>query len=89
MIWEKGENAVGYSNKSWACPFFSWDEKRKVHCEGGGAGFSDKGTYADYTDRYCASVQGWKQCSLAVALLEYYDRTGDESVEKANQEGRA
>ena len=74
---------MGYSNKTWACPFFKWDEKRKVHCEGGGAGFQDRETYVEYTDRYCASVQGWKSCSLAVALLEYYDRTGDENHGKS------
>lgn len=66
----------GYSSKTWACPFLKWDEKRKVHCEGGCCvSFPDRKAYAEYTTRYCASLQGWKDCTIAAALLEYYERT--------------
>lgn len=74
--------------KTWACPFFGWDEKRKVHCEGGGAGFKDRDTFLSYTSRYCASVPGWKNCSLAVALLEYYEK-GDQDDDEKRQDQKA
>lgn len=68
--------AVGYSNRTWACPFFKWDERRKVHCEGGCcASFPDRKTAQEYATRYCASVDGWRACTMAAALLRYYERT--------------
>ena len=33
---------MGYSNKTFACPFFKWDERLCVHCEGGRVTFPDK-----------------------------------------------
>ena len=33
---------MGYSNKTFACPFFTWDERLAVHCEGGRVTFPDK-----------------------------------------------
>lgn len=66
---------AGYTHKSWACPFFSWDEKCKVHCEGGCIKFRDRREAGDYQDRYCASVTGWKDCTMAKSAVEYYERT--------------
>lgn len=63
----------GYSSKTWACPFFKWDEKQKVHCEGGVVSLWPK-TYDDYTNAYCASVENWQKCSLAVYLVRQYDK---------------
>lgn len=65
----------GYSNRTWACPFFTWDERLCIHCEGGRVCFRDKPEAAEYTARYCASPKGWKDCTLACSLLKYYDRT--------------
>lgn len=66
---------AGYTHKSWACPFFKWDEKCKVHCEGGCVKFRDRREAGDYQDRYCASVTGWKECTMAKSAVEYYERT--------------
>lgn len=65
---------MGYSNKTWACPFFKWDERLRVHCEGGTISFRDRQEAAEYIDRHCACVDGWKKCSLARSLLGYYER---------------
>ena len=68
--------STGYSSKTWACPFFGWDEKRKVHCEGGCCvSLPDQKGCMDYTSRYCANLQGWTACTVAAALLDYYERT--------------
>ncbi len=65
---------MGFSSKTWACPFFKWDERLCVHCESARAKFKDRETMMEYIDKYCASVQGWEKCSLAATLLRYYER---------------
>lgn len=68
---------MGYSNRRWTCPFYTWDEKQKIHCEGGCMKFPDQATLRRYADRYCASTTGWRDCTVAAGLLEYYDRKGE------------
>lgn len=70
-----GVSAVGYSNKTFACPFFKWDERLCVHCEGGRVTFPGKEAALEYIDRYCAAAQGWQACTVASTLLRYYERT--------------
>ena len=69
-----GVAVTGYSNKTFACPFFKWDEKLAVHCEGGRVTFPDKEAALEYIDRYCGSPAGWRSCSVAASLLKYYER---------------
>lgn len=64
---------MGYSNLSWQCPFFKWDEPCRIHCEGGRQVFPDRVTARRYAGRYCANMPGWKACSLADSLLDYYE----------------
>ncbi len=65
----------GYSNRAWQCPFFRWDERRKVHCEGGSAiSMPDAASFRAYISRHCSSHQGWHSCSIAVQLSSYWDR---------------
>ena len=68
---------MGYSNRTWSCPFFTWDERLCVHCEGGCVTFPDREAEQDYIRQYCASrdAVGWKACSVAGNLLKYYERT--------------
>lgn len=68
--------STGYSSRTWTCPFFQWDERRKVHCEGGGIAFTDGETFSAYAEKYCGSLEGWKACSIAAALLKQYEREG-------------
>lgn len=65
---------AGYSNRAWTCPFFRWDERLCVRCDGGCMNFPDRATLTEYADHYCASVEGWKGCTMAASLLKYYDR---------------
>lgn len=65
---------MGYSSKTFECPFFKWDERLRVHCEGGCASFRDRAAAQEYINRHCASVNGWKSCSLACSLVRYYER---------------
>lgn len=42
---------MGYSHRTWACPFYRWDERCKVHCEGGCVAFPDREAAAEYARR--------------------------------------
>lgn len=64
-----------YSNKTWACPFYRRDERMCVHCEGGCVRFPDWKSRQEYIDRYCAHPSGWRGCSVAGNMEEYYWRT--------------
>ena len=68
---------MGYSNKYWTCPFFRWDEKLNIHCEGGRIRFPDQRALNEYAQRHCASPDGWQTCSMAASLNQYYERTAD------------
>lgn len=68
-----------YSKKSWACPFYIWDERTCVHCEGNGKRsscitFPDRRALDEYTAQYCTDAKGYKKCSIAINLSKYYDR---------------
>lgn len=58
----------------YSCPFFRWDEKLGVRCEGGRVRFPDGETRRLYIKSRCAHVPGWEHCTLAAALMGYYDR---------------
>lgn len=61
--------------RAWSCPFYTWSERLGVHCEGGRLRFPDKDAADEYANRYCAENSGWKNCTVARALLRYYERT--------------
>lgn len=58
-------------NKTWACPFFKWDGRQEISCEGGRILFPNSDTGNTYMNCYCAG--DWKKCSVAEALLQYYE----------------
>lgn len=62
------------------CPYVLTDCKSKrgdlqLNCECGSLRFADKTEYNLFIDRYCGSIEGWKQCTLAKTLNEFYERT--------------
>ena len=65
----------GYTSKRFQCPFFTWDEKGKIHCEGGMVKLPMP-ELSQYVDQYCACHPGWKDCPIARELWGYYERTG-------------
>jgi hypothetical protein len=67
---------VSYHHRLWACPYFRWDERRKIHCEGGCVlSFPDGPALREYIDRHCASVSGYPSCTVAEMRAKYYERT--------------
>ena len=68
------------------CPFiiadyFSKRNELKLTCEQGKLTFNDRESFMRYVTKYCASVCGWRNCSLAVNLQEYYERKDKEENE--------
>ncbi len=66
--------SAGYSGRLWACPFFHWDERQGIHCEGGCITFQDERTYRGYAKQFCCGAKGWESCTVAKALVDQYER---------------
>ena len=71
----------GYSNRIWVCPFFKWDKRTQVYCEGGTVNLPDLETFREFVNTYCAADKGWENCAIAKAMTEYYERTGAQPPE--------
>lgn len=76
---------AGYSHKTWACPFFGWDERLCIHCEGGCMRFRDRKEAVEFQDSYCASLNGWKDCTVASSVMRYYERVEKDAKRGKNQ----
>lgn len=82
--------AAANRHKAWCCPFFKWDGKMDVHCEGGSRiTFPSKAATDRYLSDYCAANPAWEKCSIAAALLRYYDDLEEQENEKRRQDQRA
>lgn len=59
------------------CPFWKWCDTPRLtlHCEGGLITFPDGDAKEFLECQYCASDQGWRRCSIARTLDDYYERT--------------
>lgn len=69
--------------KTYFCPFWKWEESKNIHCEAGRLNFPDKKAKREYAVRYCACMNGWKTCSLAVSLQKYYESERGEKYEES------
>lgn len=57
----------------WTCPYYKWDDRQTVHCEGGRIGLPGREAERDYIRTYCADHLGWRRCSVARAVTRYYE----------------
>lgn len=84
---QKGKKVpMGYSHITWACPYFSYDAKRIVKCEAGRITFPDREAEREHTHAFCADVDGWKRCTLAALMSDYYERINDAELERRKKE---
>ncbi|MEG1564290.1 MAG: hypothetical protein RR365_11285 [Bacteroides sp.] len=65
--------------KAIQCPYFKWEQNKKLHCEAGIINFEDDITRETYTNEYCANVQGYDRCTLADFLTKKYERKGKQA----------
>jgi hypothetical protein len=59
-------------NKTWKCPYFKWDGRREVSCEGGRIRFPDGRAAGGYMTAFCAG--DYRRCTVAQALEDFYAR---------------
>ena len=77
---------MGYSNKTWKCPYYRYDEKRAMHCEGHSTvRFPDRRSIQEYTTAYCASY-AYRNCTIAKMIDEYYTRKEREDKSNGKKE---
>lgn len=77
----KRKNGAVHRRKEWCCPYFKWDGPTFLSCEAGRPSFPSRTRANAYMVRYCADMQGWKQCPLAKEWNEYYENREDEHAE--------
>lgn len=61
--------------RTYVCPFFMWERGKTLRCERCRMDFPDEAAKKEYADKYCAETQGWRACTVARALLRWYERT--------------
>lgn len=64
----------GFTGRAIKCPFYTFDEKGRIHCECGTLEFPDQRALREYVFAYCAALPEWETCTLAKERLKYYDR---------------
>ena len=75
---EKRKYAVNRS-RLWQCPYFTWDGVQCVRCEAGKIDFLSKRNAEDYMTRFCANVDGWKNCTIARQINIFYETQEEKS----------
>jgi len=63
-----------YSHLVYCCPYYEWDAKTTMHCEGGRLSFPDRDTAQAYFTTYCGDIDGWRRCTVARAITRFYER---------------
>lgn len=66
----------GYSSRNWECPFFQRDDRGRIKCEIGDLHFHDQKDASKFAAKHCASCAGWKDCSLARHLEDWWEENG-------------
>ena len=65
-------------DKSIACPFYRWQDKNRIACEGTTKHntisliFGDSNAKLDHRARHCRSINGYKGCRVAQMLYQKY-----------------
>lgn len=54
------------------CPYYQYDNRLHLRCENAHIDFKSNGQKSDYIGQYCASICGWRQCTLAKMLDQIY-----------------
>lgn len=63
------------------CPYFVSYDGTRVFCSAGKLNMPSRKAWDDYMKKYCCSVCGWQDCSIAATLTEDYERTHDHEEE--------
>ena len=67
-----------YRNEVFACPYYLWESKSAVKCEGGTIRMPDGAAALDYFWTYCCDVSGWRRCTVARAISRHYETSAED-----------
>ena len=67
-----------YYHLVWCCPYYNWDARTAVHCEGGRIDLPSGEAAREYFEIYCSSVEGWRRCTVARAITRFYEKKDGE-----------
>lgn len=68
---------MSHRHISWWCPFFYYDTKEYIACEGGTrVRFESNEQLQEYAHKYCATPNGCYGCSIALTLFAKYEEDG-------------
>ncbi len=70
---DKRKSIAVKRNKTWTCPYFTWDGRKEISCEGGRLEFPTAAAAVAYMDTFCAGGNNWRHCTLAEALTKHYE----------------
>lgn len=59
--------------KTMICPFYMYDDRLTLRCEAGRLDFHTVQQKADYINKYCSALDGYKFCTLAASLEKMYE----------------
>ena len=60
--------------KNCVCPFFLYEKGLRLYCSGGMLRFRDYEERRSFVYVYCASLQNWERCQIAVNLTKTIKR---------------
>ena len=72
----------GYWHMYVICPYFAWENKTAIGCEGKTVHRFPKGRMCrSYQEKYCAG--NWQECTYAKVMNEYYEQEQGEKDGKS------
>ena len=75
----KKEFGLGYYRQlDFACPYYGWESKSAVHCDGGNVKLPNGAAAEEYFLTYCANVPGWRRCTVARAITRHLEKKYEE-----------
>lgn len=60
------------------CPYFNHRNHGRIYCESATIKPPDKQTLSEFAQEFCASAEGYKNCTFYKLLDRYYERKYEE-----------
>ena len=71
--------------RTWACPYYIWEEGLVLHCQGATLRFKNKEERREFVYPYCAAVPGWEKCTIARQLQKRNERCASDGKKKCGK----
>ena len=61
--------------RTWMCPYWVREEKLCIVCQMAQLRFTNHGAFSEFASRNCASITGWRDCTLARFCTDQYEKS--------------